>query len=211
MIPTASFGFTGSLQGPNLHLEPLAESHRECLRRAAELDQSVWTYFPMEFNGAGRRFDDWFDHALAQRAAGRHYPFAVRRVSDCQIVGTTRYYDLTPLHRRLAIGSTWYIREIRGTKANAEVRLLSLRHAFEVLSVLRVEMVTDPQNLASQAAMRILGMRRDGLIRNHLIYHDGRVRDSILYSLIDTEWPETEQRLLRILEDDVAPDDFAMR
>lgn len=205
MTPTATFDFPDTLKGPNLHLEPLTEEHRAALRQGAELDQSIWTYFPMGFNGAGDRFDDWFDYARTRQNAAEHFPFAVRRVKDGRVVGTTRFYDLAPLHRRLAIGSTWYIPDVRGTKANAEVRLLSLRHAFEALSVLRVELITDPENLTSQAAMRILGAHREGVIRNHLIYHDGRVRDSILYSLIDTEWPQIEERLLRILDGDNGP------
>src|SRR5205085_1488972 len=115
MVPQTAFGFTGTLAGPNFRLEPFREAHREGLRRAAEADQSIWTYFPMQFNGAGVRFDAWFDHALAQREAGQHYPFAVRHIGNDSIIGTTRYYDLAPLHRRLALGSTWYIREARGT------------------------------------------------------------------------------------------------
>jgi RimJ/RimL family protein N-acetyltransferase len=163
------------------------------------MDQSIWTYFPMTFNGAGERFDWWFDHALARSGAAEHFPFGVRRISDSQVVGTTRFYDMAPVHRRLAIGSTWYIPGVRGTKANAEVRFLTLSYAFEALSVLRVELITDPENLASQAAMRILGAVREGQIRNHLIYHDGRVRDSILFSITDTEWPGVRRRLLGVL------------
>jgi len=152
----------------------------------------------MSFTGAGNRFDEWFDHALERSRAAAHYPFAVRRRSDQLIVGTTRFYDMVPLHRRLAIGSTWYIPEVRGTKANAEVRLLTLQYAFDVLSVLRVELITDPENLSSQAAMRILGAVREGVMRNHLIYHDGRVRHSILYSILDSEWPSVRGKLLKL-------------
>ncbi|MEM7669275.1 MAG: GNAT family protein [Pseudomonadota bacterium] len=201
-MPPATFERPGPLQGPNFRIEPFVEGHRAELRLAAEMDQSIWTYFPMTFNGAGARFDAWFDHALARMAAAEHFPYAVRRLSDLQIVGTTRFYDMAPVHRRLAIGSTWYIPSVRGTRANAEVRLLTLGHAFERLLVLRVELITDPENLASQAAMRILGAIREGVIRNHLIYHDGRVRDSILYSITEAEWPGVRTRLLKVLEVD---------
>lgn len=195
----SSFPRPGTLTGPNVRLVPLDERHREPLRRAAQLDQSIWTYFPLTFNGAGEDFDQWFGHALARYRADEHFPFAVIRRSDDQILGTTRFYDMAAIHRRLAVGSTWYVPEARGSLINAEVRWLTLSHAFEVWRVNRVELITDPRNLASRAAMKLLGAVQEGVIRRHLIYKDGRVRDSVLFSIISDEWPTVRDRLAATL------------
>lgn len=190
----------GILSGPCVILEPLSQEHREPLRGAAAEDQSVWTYFPVNYNGAGEGFDDWFDYTMERYAKDEHYPFAVRRQADETIIGTTRFYDMVPDHLRLAIGSTWYTRGARGTLINSEVRLLQLTYAFDKLSVNRVELITDPFNLSSRAAMKILGAVEEGVIRNHMIYKNGRVRDSVLFSIIRTEWPSVRNRLMRKLE-----------
>ena len=134
-----SFARPGRLTGPRVILEPLAAGHREPLRAAAAEDQSIWTYFPINFNGAGEDFDPWFDHAMSRYERDEHFPVAVRRRADGRVVGTTRFYDMVADHRRLAIGSTWYAPEARGTLVNPEVRLLTLTHAFEVMAVNRFE------------------------------------------------------------------------
>jgi RimJ/RimL family protein N-acetyltransferase len=186
----------GRLSGPSVILEPLTESHREALHAAASADETIWTYFPINFNGAGADFNPWFDYTMERFRRDEHYPFAVRRRRDEQIVGTTRFYDMVPDHRRLAIGSTWYAPDARGTLINPEVRLLTLSYAFARLDVNRVELITDPHNLGSRAAMKLLGAREEGVIRKHLIYGDGRVRDSVLFSIISSEWPAVRERLL---------------
>src|SRR3954447_4273038 len=98
----------GPLSGPLVVLEPLTALHREPLRHAAAEDQSIWTYFPINYNGAGDDFDQWFDYAMERYRRNEHYPFAVRRLVDNRVIGTTRFYDMVPDHLRLAIGSTWY-------------------------------------------------------------------------------------------------------
>ena len=188
------------LAGPNIILEPLQQSHREPLKAAALGDPDIWRYFPLNFNGAGDDFDSWFDYTIQRYSEGTHYPFAVRRRSDQKIIGTTRFYDMSYDHRRLSIGSTWYLKEARGTLVNPEVRLLTMSHAFERLEINRLEMITDVRNLSSRAAMRILGAVQEGIMRNHMIYKDGRVRDSILYSIIATEWPEVKRKLMSKLD-----------
>ncbi|WP_433364805.1 GNAT family N-acetyltransferase [Streptosporangium sp. CA-115845] len=190
------FAKPGPLSGPCVVLEPLTRQHQEPLRDAAGDDQSIWTYFTTV---RGADFDDWFDYSVERYANGELYPFAVRRRADDRIVGSTRYYDMAPEHLRLAIGSTWYTSSARGTLINSEVRLLTLTYAFETLSVNRVELITDPFNLSSRAAMKILGAVQEGVIRQHMIYDDGRVRDSVLFSIIKREWPGVRDKLLRKL------------
>ena len=195
-LSTRTFAKPGTLSGPCVILEPLLPEHRELLKNAAAEDQSIWTYFPVNYNGAGDDFDEWFDYTMLRYANNEHYPFAVKRRADDKVVGTTRFYDMVPDHRRLSIGSTWYTTDARGTLINSEVRLLTLSYAFEKLSVNRVELVTDPFNLSSRAAMKILGAVQEGVIRNHMIYKDGRIRDSALYSIIKSEWPNVRNRLV---------------
>jgi N-acetyltransferase len=187
------------LSGPHVILEPLGEEHREPLRAAAAGDQSIWTYFPINFNGAGKDFDPWFDYTMERYRKDEQFPFAVRRRADDRVIGTTRFYDLVPDHLRVAIGSTWYTADARGTLVNPEVRLLSLTYAFTRLGVNRVELITDPYNLSSRSAMKILGAVEEGVIRNHMIYKDGRIRDSVLFSIIKSEWPAVSDRLIRKL------------
>jgi len=189
----------GPLAGPCVILDPLTPQHREPLRQAAAEDQSIWTYFPVNYNGEGEDFDYWFDYTMERYANDEHYPFAVRRHYSDRVIGTTRFYDMVPDHLRLSIGSTWYTKDARGTLINPEVRLLTLTYAFDKLSVNRVELITDPANLCSRAAMKILGAVEEGVIRNHMIYKDGRIRDSVLFSIIKSEWPGVRDRLMRIL------------
>lgn len=184
------------LSGPNIILEPLQLSHREPLSAAASGDPDIWRYFPLNFNGADEDFDPWFDYTLQRYSEGTHYPFAVRRRSDEKVIGTTRFYDMSYDHRRLSIGSTWYLKEARGTLINSEVRLLTMSYAFERLEINRLEMITDTRNLSSRAAMKILGLVQEGIMRNHMIYKDGRIRDSILYSIIAAEWPAVKSKLM---------------
>jgi RimJ/RimL family protein N-acetyltransferase len=194
-----TFKRPGTLFGPCIVLEPWSPRHREELRDAAAEDQSIWTFFPVNYNGEGEHFDDWFDYTSSRYANNEHFPFVVRRRADDRVIGTTRFYDMVPDHRRLAIGSTWYRREARGTLINSEVRLLTLTFAFEQLAVNRVELITDPLNLNSRAAMKLLGAVQEGIMRDHLIYRDGRIRNSIVFSIIKSEWSGVKDRLRRKL------------
>lgn len=189
----------GTLIGSIVILEPLKPQHREELRKAANEDQSIWTYFPINYNGAGDDFDDWFDYTLVRYSNEEHLPFAVRRRLDNKVVGTTRFYDIVPEHLRLAIGSSWYTKDAQGSLVNPECRYLLLSYAFDELNVNRVELITDPLNLNSRAAMKILGAFEEGVIRNHLIYKDGRIRDSVLFSIIKSEWPNVKNKLINKL------------
>src|SRR5262245_46989321 len=136
-----------------VRLEPLAESHRSALRAAAD-DERIWVHTLAVARGA--EFDRWFDLALATRAAGQQYPFAVLD-PDGAALGSTSYLDPVPRHRRVEIGSTWYVPAAWGTKVNPECKLLLLAHAFDVLRLNRVSFCTDVRNVRSQAAIEKLG------------------------------------------------------
>jgi RimJ/RimL family protein N-acetyltransferase len=180
------------LMGAWVQLEPMAEPHRDGLRLAAD-DERIWQFTLMVARGP--MFDTWFDDALAQRDAGRQLPFAVRRLTDNQLVGSTSFLDPNLTHRRIEIGATWYNPEGWGTRINPECKLLLLTHAFEVLGMNRVSFVTDVRNERSQAAIAKLGAVREGVCRSHMITQGGRVRDSALFSIVAAEWPEIKRRL----------------
>lgn len=181
-----------TLEGRWVRLEPLAEAHRESLRPAAQ-DERIWTYMLMD--GTGAAFDSWFDGTLADRDAGHKWPFAVRRLADGELVGSTSYYDFVPKHRRIDIGATWYQPDTWGTPVNPECKLLLLEHAFEQLRLQRVALITDSRNERSQAAIAKLGATREGVLRSHMVTRGGGIRDSVVYSIIDTEWPQVRDGL----------------
>jgi N-acetyltransferase len=180
------------LTGRWVQLEPLAATHREGLRAAAD-DERIWQHTIVVARGPG--FDAWFDRALAERDAGRQIPLAVRRRTDGALVGSTSYLEPNTGHKRVEIGSTWYHPDVWGTAVNPESKLLLLSHAFEVLGVNRVAFVTDVRNERSQAAIAKLGAIREGVCRSHMVTQGGRVRDSVLFSIIAAEWPQVRERL----------------
>ena len=181
-----------ALTGRWVRLEPLAEAHREALRRAAA-DERIWKNTLVVGRGPG--FDASFDDAFVQRDAGRQIPFAVRLLTDDRLIGSTSYLDVNPRHKRVEIGSTWYEPAVWGTAVNPECKLLLLAHAFEVLGVNRVALVTDLRNEHSQAAIAKLGAVREGVLRAHMVTQGERVRDSVVFSIVVAEWPRVKERL----------------
>ena len=180
------------LTGRWVQLEPLGDQHRDALRAAAD-DARIWIHTLVVARGP--EFDRWFDDVLAHRATGRQFSFAVRRRADQAIVGSTSYLDPELWHRRVEIGSTWYTPDVWGTRVNPECKLLLLAHAFDVLGMNRVSLCTDARNARSQAAIEKLGAVKEGVLRSHMVTQGGRIRDSVLYSIVIEEWPEVKARL----------------
>jgi RimJ/RimL family protein N-acetyltransferase len=181
------------LNGRWVRLVPLDESHREPLRQAAA-DDRIWELTLTRASGPG--FDPWFDEALAEMRAGRRLPFAVGRAADGRWVGSTSYLDLAPRHRRVEVGSTWYQPDAWGTAVNPECKLLLLGYAFDVVGVNRVALVTDELNARSQTAIAKLGAVREGVLRSHMVSQGGRVRDSVMFSIVAAEWPAVRAGLV---------------
>jgi len=181
-----------TLTGRWVQLEPLVEAHLEPLRIAAA-DERIWQH-AMEI-ARGPTFDVWFDQAISERDAGRRIPFSIRHLSDGRLIGSTSYLDVFERHKRVEIGSTWYVPEFWGTAINPECKLLLLRHAFEVFGVNRVALITDRMNERSQAAIVKLGAVRESILRNHMEVQEGRLRDSVVFSILAIEWPEVREKL----------------
>ena len=180
------------LTGRWVQLEPMGDQHRDLLRAAAD-DARIWIHTLVVARGP--EFDRWFDTVQANRTTGRQFPFAVRRRADQAIVGSTSYLDPELCHRRVEIGSTWYTPDVWGTRVNPECKLLLLAHAFDVLALNRVSLCTDARNAHSQAAIEKLGAVKEGVLRSHMVTQGGRIRDSVLYSIVIEDWPKVKARL----------------
>ena len=177
-------------QGRIVRVEPIAERHREGLREAAEREPQIHRFTNMYSLG----FDGWFDAALASEA---EIPFVVH-VGD-RPVGSTRYLNIEPFHRRAEIGWTWLERAQWGTGANIETKFLLLENAFERAGLMRVEFKTDARNLRVRGALLGIGATFDGIFRKHMVLPDS-IRDSAWYSIVDDDWPAVKEMLLAKIE-----------
>jgi RimJ/RimL family protein N-acetyltransferase len=180
-----------ALDGRWIGLEPLAPAHEAELRRASA-EPRIWTYMGTD---VAARFDDWFRAAESAAAEGREAHFVVRLRTDDSLAGSSRYLNLTPAHKRLEIGHTWYRPAHWGGPVNPECKLLLLRHAFGTLGVNRVEFRCDARNQRSRAALHRLGAIEEGTLRRHMIVRDGFVRDSMQFAITDLDWPRVEAAL----------------
>ena len=186
-----------ALEGRFVRLEPLQEHHRELVRPAAQHPE----IFEITTSALGALFDPYIDNALRRTASGHELAFVVLHKAHGRPVGMTRYLNIEEAHKRLEIGSTWYEPSVWAGVVNPECKLLLLQHAFERLKFNRVEFKTDLRNTRSQAAIRKLGAKQEGILRKHMVVADGYVRDSVLFSIVSDEWPAAkaglEQRLAR--------------
>ena len=187
-----------TLAGGHAVLEPLERRHAADLGRAAA-DGDLWRLWYTSVPEPARA-GDYVDAALAMREERGAMPFVVRERAGGTIVGSTRYMNVEAAHRRLEIGSTWYARRAQRTGVNTECKLMLLQHAFETLRCIAVEFRTSWFNQASRRAIERLGAKRDGVLRNHMILPDGTYRDTVVYSIVDGEWPAVRRHLRFLLD-----------
>ena len=182
-----------TLEMGDIRLEPLTAAHHDALEAVAS-DGRLWelwfTSVP-EPGGMGA----YIDAALKGQQDGHMLPWAVRDLSSGTIVGTTRYHDIVASIDRVEIGYTWYAQSRQRTHVNTTCKFLLLRHAFDALGCKVVGLRTDNFNFRSQRAIEGLGAKRDGVIRHHAARKDGTVRDSVMYSILATEWPDVRRHL----------------
>ena len=182
-----------TLEGQQVRLEPLSLAHEEALIAAAgdgKLWNSTVTIVPTRATMAA-----YIEAALEGQAQGSELPFVIVRKVSGEVVGTTRFYEIVPADRRVAIGYTWLSASAQRTAVNTESKLLLLTHAFDHWQCLRVELLTDLLNQQSRAAILRLGAKEEGTLRSHMIMPNGRIRDSVVFSIISEEWPEVKARL----------------
>ena len=184
------------LEGPFARLEPFSDSIREEVRAALDVDPDAWE--KLTLNGRGEAFDGWWADALSARDKGQRLPFAIRRLSDGRVLGTSSYIAPNALHPTVEIGATFLHPDARGGPVNPQAKHLLLAHAFEK-GALRVELITDALNTHSQSAIAKLGAKREGVLRNHRVTWTGRVRDTVVFSITDAEWPAVRDGLDRRL------------
>jgi RimJ/RimL family protein N-acetyltransferase len=187
-----------TLEGRHVTLEPLGHEHAAAIRDAAA-DGELWRLWYTGVPAPGKS-DAWIDAALAMREKQGAMPFAVRMKATREIVGSTRYFNVEAAHRRLEIGHTWYARRAQRTAVNSECKLLLLTHAFEALRCIAVEFRTNFFNFQSREAIARLGAKQDGILRNHQIQPDGTLRDTVVFSIIEGEWPAVKRNLAFRLE-----------
>ena len=184
------------LDGPHVRLEPLEEHHREPIRPAAQHPE----IFTVTTSVLGDFYDPYIDAAL-KRSDGEHeLAFAVFHKELARYVGMTRYLNIEAQHKKLEIGSTWYEPAVWAGVVNPECKFLLLQNAFEALKFNRVEFKTDARNARSRAAILKLGAREEGVFRKHMIMADGHVRDSVFFSIVDSDWPAVKAGLEKRLQ-----------
>jgi len=186
------------LTGKYVRLEPLSELHIPGLT-VAGCDPSIWRYMLYGEVTSEEKMADWVRDILSRKAAGTDQPFAVVHLNSGKVAGATRYMEIRPVHRSLEIGGTWYGKDFQRTPVNTEAKYLLLRHAFEVLGCIRVQLKTDLRNERSQKAIERLGAVREGVLRNHMILEGGLYRHSVFYSILESEWPAVKARLEGLL------------
>ena len=183
-----------TLEGRHVRLEPLLPSHAENLFEVGQ-EETIWPYMPRPPLKSVQDARAMIDQALQVAASGTQIPFAIVERTSGKAIGSTRYLDIRRNDRGLEIGWTWIGTAFQRTVANTECKYLLLRHAFEDLSAVRVQLKTDLRNVRSQRAIERLGAVREGVLRNHMVLWDGYIRDTVYYSVIECEWPEVKRRL----------------
>jgi N-acetyltransferase len=187
------------LTGKHVRLEPMMEAHIPGLA-AIGSGQSFWDFMVYGDVNSLDDMQNWVREILARAEKGTDLPFVVIHLASGRVAGATRYLNIMPKDRGLEIGGTWYGLEFQRTAVNTESKYLLLRHAFETLACIRVQLKTDLRNERSQRAIERIGAVKEGVLRNHMILPDGRYRHSVFYSILDTEWPAVKKKLEEMLE-----------
>ncbi len=185
-----------TLTGRHVTLRPLTRADGPALVEVGRTD-GLWDLFYANVARL-KDVDAFMNETFAEQDHGRALPFAVLD-ADGDVVGTTRYLRMAEKHRRLEIGGTFYATAVQRTGVNTETKLLLLGHAFDVLGCQCVQIRTDALNKRSQAAIERLGATRDGVLRGHQVMAGGRLRDTVVYSILDREWPGVRQNLHYLL------------
>lgn len=182
------------LESENIKLTPLTMEHADALVNAAT-DGELWKLWFTSVPSA-EIIDDYITSALEQKAKGLSLPFVVIDKASGEVIGSTRFCNADLLNQRVEIGYTWYSKSYQKTSCNTECKLLLLTHAFESLEAIAVEFRTNWHNQAFRAAITRLGAKQDGVLRNHQKMPNGGYRDTVVFSIIKTEWPSVKENLM---------------
>jgi RimJ/RimL family protein N-acetyltransferase len=188
-----------TLLGRFVRLEPLQRDHAADLFEALAFDPGIWQWLAPSPPATPEGMRALIINDLENQAGGSVVLFAQIEQATGRAVGRTSYMNISRRDRGLEIGSTWIGKPWQRTAINTEAKYLLLRHAFEDLGAVRVQLKTDSRNLQSQRAIERLGARHEGVLRKHMLVRDGFIRDSVFYSIIDTEWPTVKTHLEALL------------
>ncbi len=184
-----------TLEGSVVRLEPIRSEHAELFWDVAKgaLDD-IFRWIPYSMK-TPEDFQRLIEKALAEQGRGESVVFATVERSSGRVIGSTRFMNIDRVNRRVEIGSTWIAPEWQRTAVNTEAKFLMLRHAFDVWGCMRVELKTDALNQKSRNAILRIGAKEEGTLRRHRITWSGRVRDTVYFSILDSEWPEVKAKL----------------
>ncbi len=188
-----------TLTGKYVRLEPMTMDHIAPLAEIG-VGQNFWDFMLYGNMNTEEDMYNWVLDILSRAEKGTDLPFVAIHLESGHVAGATRYLNIMPKDLGLEIGGTWYGPEFQRTAVNTECKYLLLRHAFETLGCIRVQLKTDLRNERSQKAIERIGAVREGVLRNHMILPDGRFRHSVFYSILDTEWPLVRERLEGMIE-----------
>ena len=187
-----------TLYGKRVRLEPVRPEHFDGLAAAGAYEE-LWKW-TRTFAHTTKSMREYVDDALAEAAAGRALPFATIDRASGKVIGSTRFANFDDANKHVEIGWTWITPAFQRTHVNTEAKLLMLSHAFEKWGCARVELKTDVLNEKSRTAMQRMGAREEGILRKHVLAYNNRWRDTIYYSILDTEWPAVKLYLLGSLD-----------
>jgi N-acetyltransferase len=188
------------LSGKYVNLELLTPAHKEAIRPLAK-DERIWEFNQLLLidDRYDRSYNAYFDLAFDKQAMNGQQSFVIKRIKDNAVIGMTRLYEINPKDKSALIGYTWYIPSVWGKVYNKECKFLLLRYIFEELQFNRAELRVDHQNTRSQKAVEKIGGVKEGVLRKHGYRNDGAVRHTVIYSIIDDEWPLKKEKLLRLM------------
>lgn len=184
-----------TLEAQGVRLEPLDQQHADGLYAIGQHEQD-WLYMPRGSFESLADTRQWIEEAHTLAAAGEHISFAIIDTTTNRIAGSSRYLAIRAPHRGLEIGYTWLGRDFQRSHVNRAAKLCLLSHAFDTLKALRVELKCDSRNERSQLAIARLGATQEGVFRKHMVVRNGFVRDTVYFSIIDSEWPAIKRQLL---------------
>ncbi|HLZ42443.1 MAG TPA: GNAT family protein [Candidatus Sulfotelmatobacter sp.] len=188
-----------TLEGSVVRLEPIRREHADLFWEVAKDDlEDIFRWIPYSMR-MPEDFRKLIDKIFEEQGRGESVAFATVERSSGRTIGSTRFMNIDRANRRVEIGSTWIAPPWQRTAINTEAKYLMLRHAFEQWNCIRVEVKTDALNQKSRNAILRLGAKEEGTLRRHLITHTGRVRDTVYFSVLDSEWPDVKSRLEAIL------------
>ena len=189
---------TGTLQGEMVALIPLLEEHFAELEILAR-EKRIWEFIPIDMSTSEKCFKV-FANAIIEREKGTQFPFVIFHKQEKRLIGSTRLMEIYPEHRKLEIGWTWLHPEYWSTPINIECKLLLLTFCFDELNAIRVQLKTDENNIRSQMAIKKVGAQYEGILRNDWIRDNGTIRNTIYFSIINSEWEKVKENLTALFK-----------